>query len=264
MSGPPPPINWDAGRYETFAAQLAPVSEHAIRLAAPAANETLLDIACGTGNAALLAARGGAIVSGVDVAPRLIEVARMRAADEGVRASFSLGDAESLPFGDATFDSAVSVFGLIFAPNARRAAAEALRVLRPGGRALVTAWCPGGGVDAMIGVMVAAVGDVLGASPARFRWGDRDEVGALAQDLGATVAFHDGTIGFAADSPEAFLAEQEAEHPTALWAQQVLAEHGVDPGPMRARALAALHEHNEESTGLRATSRYHVIELRPT
>ena len=102
-------------------------------------------------------------------------------------ASFSLGDAQSLPFEDATFDCAVSVFGLIFAP--------------------------------------------------------------------------DGTVGFAADSPEAFLSEQTAEHPTALWAQAVLAQHGVDPGPLRERAVAALHEHNEDPAAFRATSRYHVIEL---
>ncbi len=76
------------------------------------------------------------------------------------------------------------------------------------------------------------------------------------------MCFHDGTLAFTAESPEAFLTEQEAEHPTAHWAREVLAEHGVEAGPMHDRALAALREHNEDPAAFRATSRYHVIELR--
>ena len=260
--GGPPPIDWSAGRYETIADQLAPISEHVIELAAPGANETLLDIACGTGNAALLAARGGAVVSGVDVAERLIEVASADAAAEGLSASFAVADAQALPFADDTFDVVVSVMGLIFAPDARRALAEALRVLRPGGRAFVSAWRSGGAVDAMVGVMMSGVAEVLGPPPARFRWSDADAVGALARELGADATFHDGELVFTAGSPEAYLAEQEQDHPSFHWSQQVLAERGRDPEPMRERALAALREHNEDPAAFRATSRYHVIELR--
>jgi len=260
VSGPPP-IDWSVGCYETFADQLAPISEHVIALAAPGANETLLDIACGTGNAALLAARSGATVSGVDTAERLIEVAAAGAAAEGLPASFTVADAQALPFDDATFDVVVSVMGIIFAPDARRALSESLRVLRPGGRAFLSAWCPGGAVDAMVGVMMRGVAEVLGPPPARFRWGDADAVRELARELGADMSFHDGRLAFTADSPEAYLDEQEHDHPSFHWSGDVLAEHGSDPEPLRSKALAALREHNEDPAAFRSTSRYHVIEL---
>jgi SAM-dependent methyltransferase len=262
VGGAPPPVDWSVGRYETLADQLGPISEHVIALAAPRANETLLDIACGTGNAALLGARSGAIASGVDNAERLIEVAAARAAAAGLTANFAVADAEALPFADAAFDVVVSVMGVIYAPDARRALAEALRVLRPGGRAFVSAWCPGGAIDAMVGVMMSGLAEVLGPSPARFRWGDADAVGAFARELGADASFHDGSLAFTADSPEAYLAEQERDQPSFHWSRQVLAEHGSDPEPLRSRVLAALREHNEAPSAFRATSRYHVIELR--
>jgi SAM-dependent methyltransferase len=257
----PPPIDWGAGRYETLADELEPISEHVIGLAAPGAPETLLDIACGTGNAALLAARSGAIAGGVDTAERLIEVAVGRAAAAGLPANFAVADAQSLPFADAAFDVVVSVMGVVFAPDARRALAETLRVLGPDGRAFASAWCPGGAIDAMISVMMSGVAEVLGPPSARFRWGDADAVRALARELGADASFHDGSLAITADSPEAYFAEQERDHPSFHWAREVLAEHGSDPETLRSDALAALREHNEDPGAFRCTSRYHVIEL---
>jgi SAM-dependent methyltransferase len=267
MSSTPPseqptPADWGAGHYETFAADLEPVAEHVVTLAAPVAGSTLLDIACGTGNAALIAAHRGAVVSGVDSAARLIEVARERAAQTGLRASFHVADAQLLPFEDRAFDSVVSVFGVIFAADARQTLAEALRVVRPGGRAVLSAWRSGGAVDAMVGTMIGALSQVLGPPPARFKWGDPDAVRQLAAGLDAEVQFHDGTLAFTAESPEAFLLAQEQQHPMSIWGRDLLERHGGDSGASHERALAVLREGNEDPAAFRATSRYHVIEVR--
>jgi ubiquinone/menaquinone biosynthesis C-methylase UbiE len=89
-------IDWDVGRYEQMAVELEPVAEEMVSLAHIQPRERVVDLATGTGNAALLAARAGAVASGVDSAPRLIDVARARAAAEGVEASFVVGDMQAL------------------------------------------------------------------------------------------------------------------------------------------------------------------------
>jgi SAM-dependent methyltransferase len=103
-----------------------------------------LDVACGTGNVSLALARRGADVTGVDIAPNLLEQARARADAEGLKIQFDEGDAEQLPYGDTSFDVVTSMFGAMFAPRPERAAAELIRVCRPGGRVLMGNWTPEG------------------------------------------------------------------------------------------------------------------------
>ena len=121
------------GRYEETARALEPASAHVVDLARLVPGERVLDIGCGTGNAALRAARAGTETIGLDPASRLIEVARERAAAEGAEAHFVVGQAESLPFDDATFDVVISVFGVIFTADPEGAISEMLRVLQPAG-----------------------------------------------------------------------------------------------------------------------------------
>jgi ubiquinone/menaquinone biosynthesis C-methylase UbiE len=150
-------IDWGQGHYERTAAELEPVAEHVVSLAGLQSGERILDLATGTGNAALLAARGGAVVTGLDSASRLIDVARARAAEARLEAAFVVGDLQALPFEDSSFDAALSVFGLIFAADADRAFAELTRVLRSDGRAFVSVWLPVGPIDAMVGVFAGAI-----------------------------------------------------------------------------------------------------------
>lgn len=103
---------------------------------------TVLDVACGTGNTALPAARAGAIVTGIDIAPNLIEQAIARAAAEGVRAEFEVGDAEDLPYEDASFDAVITMFGAMFAPRPDVTANELKRVTKPGGLIAMANWTP--------------------------------------------------------------------------------------------------------------------------
>lgn len=255
--------DWGLGNYELTAAELEPVSERVVAMANPHRDETLLDIACGTGNAAILAARFRASVTGLDQAPRLIEVAGRRADADGLDISFVVGDAVSLPFPDASFDVAVSVFGMIFASDPERAFAEMVRVMRPNGRAFVTVWLPSGAIDALVGVFIRFVNAATGEQPPdpRIRWHDKDAVRQMADARGATVNFHDGELQFTAGSPQDYLDRNLQNHPMSVGMVPLLKEAGTLDA-MRADALEVLMDGNEDPGAFRVTSNYRIIELR--
>jgi SAM-dependent methyltransferase len=256
----PPPLDWGRGRYEKTAAELEPVAERVVGLARVAPGERVLDIACGTGNAALIAARAGAEATGVDLAARLVDAARGRAAAEGLSATFAVGDATDLPLDDKTFDVAVSIFGLIFAPDADRAFAELVRVLRPGGRAFVTAWLPEGPMFTALGIVGKAVAAVTGPPPERFPWHDEERVRTLATRHGAGVGFEDGEISFSASSLDAFI-DEGRDHPMNIAAREVLARAGTED-QVAADMRAAFAAGNEDPSGFRITSRYRLAKIR--
>ena len=140
-------MEWGQGRYERVAAQLLPAAEVVVERAAIDPAERVVDVGCGTGNAALLAAERGAPVTGVDPAQRLLDVAAAEASERGLDASFVVGEAASIPLPDASADVVLSVFGAIFAPDPRAAADEMVRVLAPEGRLLLAAWIPEGAIS---------------------------------------------------------------------------------------------------------------------
>jgi SAM-dependent methyltransferase len=133
---------WSSAPWEDAEYMLAPVHERLVAVLEPKPGKQWLDIATGTGAVALQAARAGAEVWGLDLAPGLIETARRRAADEGLDVRFDVGDAETLPYEDASFDAVSSSMGVIFAPDHAAAAAELARVTRPAGRLAFTTWRP--------------------------------------------------------------------------------------------------------------------------
>ena len=227
-------IDWDVGHYEQMAVELEPVAEHMVSLARVQRGERVLDLATGTGNAALLAAGAGARVTGLDTARRLIDVARGRAVTEGVEASFVVGDMQALPFDDGSFDLALSVFGLIFAADASRAFDEMIRVLRPAGRALFSAWVPAGPIDAIVATFGRAVAAATGHRPRRFAWHDADAVGALAARHRALVQIHEGRLCITAASPEAYLeASEQATSGERRWPTRARACRHLQPSARR-------------------------------
>lgn len=135
---------WMAGDYAEFATLMAPGARRIVDEWRIAPGSRVLDVACGAGQAALHAARAGAIVTGLDFAPSLLERARRDASAEGLSVRFDEGDAEALPYADASFDVVISLIGVMFAPRPERAGAELLRVCRPGGRVLLSSWTPEG------------------------------------------------------------------------------------------------------------------------
>lgn len=173
-------LDWGDGEYEHTATQLRPVAEVVVRAAAVGRDEDVIDVACGTGNAALQAARAGARVTGVDASERLGQVARERASAEGLELTFQAADALALPFADGTFDLALSVFGVIFAAPAERAAAELLRVVRPSGRIVITSWAPEGAIFEAAMLARRAVTAAVGSEPPSMSgWGDPEVLRCL-------------------------------------------------------------------------------------
>ncbi len=140
----------------------------------------VLDIACGTGNLSFPAARAGAVVTGVDIAPNLLETARARAKREGVQIRFDEGDAESLPYGDATFDEVVTMFGAMFAPQPQLVVKEMARVCRSGGRVAMANWTPSGFIGQMFKVTGSHVPPPPMPSP--LLWGDEATVRERLKD----------------------------------------------------------------------------------
>jgi SAM-dependent methyltransferase len=255
-------VDWGVGQYERTAEQLEPVARRVVELAGVHEGDRVLDLACGTGNAALVAARAGAAATGLDAAARLVDVARERAAAEGLSASFVVGDVQELPFDDEAFDVVVSIFGVIFAQDPDRAVSELLRVLRPGGRALLSVWVPAGALDAMLGVFSRAMREATGESRERFGWHDLDAVRPIVTRHGATVEALDAELAFTADSPEAYFAESEEHHPMSLAMGPLLQQAGTYEST-RDEALAVLREGNEDPERFQITSPYRVLELRP-
>lgn len=166
---------WTDGDYGVVARDLEPSAEEFLARIPFGPGTRLLDVACGTGQIAFPAARAGARVTGVDIAPNLIEQARSRAATEGMDIRFDEGDAEMLPYEDASFDLVISLIGAMFAPRPDRVTSELVRVCRPGGRIVMGNWTPEG----FIGRMLKAVGRHFpppSLMPSPLQWGDESIV----------------------------------------------------------------------------------------
>lgn len=135
---------WSEGDFATVATAIVIVGELLCEEVDVMPGERVVDVACGSGTAALAAARRGADVTGVDYVPALLERGRERAAAERVEVDWVVGDAEALPFEDGSFDIVLSTFGAMFAPDQAQTARELLRVARPGGRIGMSNWTPDG------------------------------------------------------------------------------------------------------------------------
>ena len=140
---------WNSGDYTTFARYMEPGAQRLLQIWGVQPGQRMLDVACGSGQLAIPAAHLGLETVGVDIAPNWVAAARERAAQENLNATFDEGDAEALPYEDASFDVVASIFGAMFAPRPEKAAAELLRVCRPGGRILMGNWTPEGFVGNM-------------------------------------------------------------------------------------------------------------------
>lgn len=256
-------MDWSLGCYERTATQLLPAARAVVERAAPAEGERVVDIGCGTGNAALLAAQGGALVTGVDPAPRLLDVARERAASGRLDATFLSGEAGALPLFDGSADVVLSVFGVIFAPDPSAAAAEMARVSAPGGRILLSAWIPEGAISevARLARETVAAARGAGAGPAPFAWHDRDAVAGLLEPHGFTVGVEEERLAFGAASPREYLDAEFENHPLWVAGRAVLEPRG-EAAELRACALEILEAANEDPGAFRVTSRYVLVTAR--
>ncbi len=245
--------DWGRGHYERTAEELLPAAERIIDVAAPGPGARVLDLACGTGNAAELAARRGAQVSGIDSAPRLIEVARTSAAAAGLDIDYAVADALALPFADAAFDVAVSVFGLIFVLPAPDAVAELLRVVRPGGRVVFSTWTPEGPLFEAGRIARTAMRGPPPASPPP-NWGDPDVVRSLLD--GHEVTITSERLAFTASSPADMVDRLLGYHPVYLAAVEAAGEDALR-GPLTSLFEAT----NEDPSAWQATSTWLLVDV---
>jgi SAM-dependent methyltransferase len=173
-----PKTMWGAGDYAAVAEHVTDVGDTCVERAGIEAGMEVLDVACGSGNATIPAARLGARVTGSDFQPDLMETARARAAEAAVEVEWVEADAQELPFEDARFDRVISALGHMFAPDHERTAAEMKRVTRPGGRISIGCWTPEGAIGGMFRTTAKLVPPPPGAS-SPLLWGTEDHVREL-------------------------------------------------------------------------------------
>jgi ubiquinone/menaquinone biosynthesis C-methylase UbiE len=180
---------WESGDFGQIARSIENVAEEFMGRQPLRPGSHVLDVACGTGNLAVIAARHDCAVTGIDVASNLINQARARAAAEGLRIDFEEGDAEALPFARGEFDLVVSMFGMMFAPRPHLAATELRRVTKPGGQVALANWTPEGFIGKMFNVFKAHLAPPTTGVPSPMSWGDEATVRSRLQQGFANLRF---------------------------------------------------------------------------
>jgi ubiquinone/menaquinone biosynthesis C-methylase UbiE len=193
-------LTWASGDYGAVAALIHPIAEELVQAADLSAGAKVLDVAAGTGNAAIAAARCLCRVTATDYVPALLARATERAAAEHLSIETALADAQQLPYPDASFDAVLSVVGAMFAPDQEQTAAELVRVCRPGGTVAMANWTPEG----FIGEMFRTVGRRVPPPPGirgPVEWGSEPRLREL---FGPAVRIVPRTFVFRFESPAAF------------------------------------------------------------
>jgi SAM-dependent methyltransferase len=247
---------WDAGNFAAVAERILEAGELVVARAGVEPGMDLLDVACGTGNATIPAARSGARTTGLDFAPGLLDIARERAADAMVDIDFVEGNVQEMPFEDASFDRVVSTFGHMFAPDHRRTADEMRRVLRPGGVIAVACWTPEGSAGRMADVTAHLVPSAPGGeSPmlwgtedhVRAMWGDgRGPAAGAARGAATTFDFQRHEIVWTDPSVESYARFMLESSGPLLNAREMLAEREAE---LDEAFRAYLEEENEADDG---------------
>jgi SAM-dependent methyltransferase len=251
---------WSMGDYPEIARRISSVAELIVERVQAAPGVQLLDVATGSGNVAIPAARAGAEVTGLDLTPELLDVARQRAADAGLEVRFVEGDAEELPFEADSFDRVTSCFGVMFAPRQQQAASELTRVARPGASIAVAAWTPEG----LNGRMFKAVGSYMPPPPPGLdppvMWGVEDHVRSLFAASGAELSFERLSVTFEHDSVEAWVAYNER-----VLGPSILAKAALEPqgryGELRGELVELYSAANESEDGRFRVSAEYLLTL---
>ena len=195
---------WASGDYHEVAATIPIISELLADAADLRAGSRVLDVAGGSGNTALAAARCGAEVVSLDYVPSLLERSQERAKAEGLSYETIEGDAEAMPFDDASFDAVISCVGVMFAPDHQRAASELLRVCKPGGTIALASWCPDSFIGELFRTTAKHVPQPAGLQPPGL-WGTEDRVRSLFGDGVSEVRARRRTYNFRYRSPRHFV-----------------------------------------------------------
>jgi SAM-dependent methyltransferase len=245
-------VVWGSGPYQGVTETVADIHQAVIERLDPKPGQRFLDLACGTGAVAELAAASGAEVVGVDIAPALIEQARERAAESGLAIEYLVGDAEALGLDSASFDLVASTCGVMFAPDHSAVARELARVTKPGGRIALACWTPESGLAQMFEVMRRFQPPPPTGVGNQFDWGREDYVTNL---LGGDfdLEFDHGDSVLVADSGEAVWQLFFTEYgPTKTLAESL----DEDRRDEFHRAFVELHERSRVDGGIRFSRTY--------
>ncbi|MDQ4069410.1 MAG: class I SAM-dependent methyltransferase [Actinomycetota bacterium] len=245
---------WASGNYAVIGTTLQIVGESLCEAVDVQAGERVLDVAAGNGNASLAAARRGAVVTATDYVTSLLEQAQARAASEGLTIDTEQVDAEALPFPDGSFDVVLSTFGVMFAPDQERAAAELVRACRPGGRIALANWTPSG----FIGHVFKALGRYVSPPPGvrpPVAWGEEARLRQLFGNDVQSLAFHRRQFVFRYRSAEHWLETFRTYYGPMLKAFSTVDD--AARAALERDLLAVANDHNTSSTGtLRVPSEY--------
>ena len=218
---------WAAGDYAAIAELIDEIPPaHLLGRVGVGPGKTVLDVATGTGNVALRAAAAGAEVVGLDLTPELFETARSRADLLGVEVEWDAGDAEELPYPDASFDRVLSAFGIQFTPRHEVAAAELVRVCAPGGVIGLCNWTPEGKVGELFEIMSRYLPPAPAFASPPPLWGSEDHVHGLFADAGVELEFERTTTPFRFDSAEHYASFFETNYGPMVKARERLTAEG--------------------------------------
>ncbi len=195
---------WASGDYAVIGTTLQLVGEQLAEACDLRCDERVLDVAAGNGNATLAAARRGAKVTSTDYVASLLERGADRARAEGLAVKFQAADAEALPFDDASFDAVLSTFGVMFAPDHAKSAAELARVCRPGGRIGLANWTPSGFIGQLFKVLGKHVPPPAGVQSPSL-WGTEAHLKQLFGERAAAIAITPRHFNFRYRSPAHFI-----------------------------------------------------------
>jgi SAM-dependent methyltransferase len=215
---------WAAGNFDEISKVTLDVGRKVVEAAAIEPGMTVLDVACGTGNATIPAALAGGRCTGLDLTPELFEHARIHAAEAGVEIDWMEGDAEALPFEDGSFQRVLSTFGVMFAPRHEIAAAELARVCAPGGLVGLACWTP----DGLVGEMFQMISSRMPTPPSYAKppilWGNEEHARGLLEPHGLDVSCERVMAVFPGDSVESVVRRMEVNFGPWKMAQAVLGD----------------------------------------
>jgi ubiquinone/menaquinone biosynthesis C-methylase UbiE len=245
---------WASGDYPSVAELIELAALDLVEAAEIKSGVKLLDVATGSGNVAILAAKKGAKVTGVDLAPELFQAARKRATQAKVKVDWVEGDAEDLQIEDASFDRVLSAFGVMFAPRHRRAAGELARLLRPGGLIGLCSWTPQG-----VGGQMDKIGSAYLPPPPEYAlqptlWGEEKHVRELFAPSRLELSFERRNVEINHESPEGYLKFLEESFGPIIVAKQTLNDQ--EWKEMRAELLDLFTHVNESEDGLSFKQEY--------